>query len=62
MTSRIYKTMPLMLKNRLRPPPSEVYSLHRKLSGAYLMCIRLKGKVNCYEIFDKIRKLYNLKD
>ena len=45
LTSRIYKTMPVMLKNRLRPPPAEVYSLHRKLSGSYLLCIRLKSRV-----------------
>jgi hypothetical protein len=33
MTDRIYKLMPVMLKNRLKAPPPEVYSLHRKLSG-----------------------------
>jgi aarF domain-containing kinase len=54
-TSRIYKTIPMMLKNRLKPPPEEVYSLHRKLSGSYLTCIRLKAKVNCYEIWKDIQ-------
>lgn len=33
MTQRIYKLMPIMFRNRLKAPPSEVYSLHRKLSG-----------------------------
>ena len=29
--------MPLMLKNRLCPPPRETYSIHRKLSGFILL-------------------------
>lgn len=33
MTQRIYKLMPVMFKNRLKAPPPEIYSLHRKLSG-----------------------------
>ncbi len=44
-----------MLKNRLKPPPEEVYSLHRKLSGSYLACIRLKAKVNCKQIWEDIK-------
>ena len=62
LTGRIYKTMPVMLKNRLKPPPPEVYSLHRKLSGSYLMCIRLKSKVDAKKIFEEIRKVYKIKE
>lgn len=53
-TSRIYQTIPLMLKNRVKPPPEEVYSLHRKLSGSYLACIRLRARVDCKKIFEEI--------
>lgn len=45
-----------MLKNRIKAPPPEVYSLHRKFSGAYLMATRLGSKFNCYQMF---HPLYN---
>lgn len=51
MTERIYKLMPVMLKNRLKAPPPEVYSLHRKLSGAYLMNMKLKSKIQSRRLF-----------
>jgi aarF domain-containing kinase len=51
LTQRIYKLLPLMLKHRLKAPPTEVYSLHRKLSGAYLICIKLKSRVRSKKMF-----------
>ncbi|CAI0470134.1 unnamed protein product [Linum tenue] len=39
-----------MLKHRLTPPPDEAYSLHRKLSGAFLANIKLGTVVPCREM------------
>lgn len=59
-TKKIYSLLPTMLKHRLKAPPTEIYSLHRKLSGAYLICIRLKSRVKSkqmfFNIYDKFYK------
>ncbi|OVA10284.1 hypothetical protein BVC80_1175g37 [Macleaya cordata] len=48
-----------ILKHRMTPPPDEVYSLHRKLSGAFLACIKLGVFVPCrallYKVYEKYR-------
>ncbi|KAL3573141.1 hypothetical protein D5086_027045 [Populus alba] len=47
-----------MLRHRLTPPPDEVYSLHRKLSGAFLACIKIGAVVPCRELLLEIYKDY----
>ncbi|PHH80311.1 hypothetical protein CDD82_1839 [Ophiocordyceps australis] len=50
-TERVKALIPVMLRERLAPPPEETYSLHRKLSGAFLLCARLGSRVPCRELF-----------
>ncbi|OXA60710.1 AarF domain-containing protein kinase 4 [Folsomia candida] len=57
-TMRIQRLVPVMVKERLVPPPEEIYSLHRKLSGVFLLCNKLKGKVRCRQIFERVQKNY----
>ncbi len=52
-TDRVRAFIPVMLRERLAPPPEETYSLHRKLSGAFLLCARLGSRVRCKELFDQ---------
>ncbi|TVY65681.1 Protein ABC1-like protein [Lachnellula suecica] len=50
-TERVKALIPVMIRERLAPPPEETYSLHRKLSGAFLLCARLGSRVRCRELF-----------
>ena len=47
MTKRVNALGIIMLKERLTPPPKEAYSLHHKLSGAFLTCIKLRASIHC---------------
>jgi len=57
-TDRVRSLIPVMVKERLAPPPEETYSLHRKLSGAFLLCARLGSRVPCRELFSKAIKTW----
>lgn len=57
-TDRVRSNIGLMLRERMAPPPEETYSLHRKLSGAFLLCARLKSKVEAREMFANAAKLW----
>ncbi|RYO81742.1 hypothetical protein DL763_008480 [Monosporascus cannonballus] len=52
-TERVKALIPVMIRERLAPPPEETYSLHRKLSGAFLLCARLGSRVRCRELFEQ---------
>ncbi|KAG5360424.1 Atypical kinase COQ8 [Yarrowia sp. B02] len=53
-TDRVRENIGVMLKERLTPPPEETYGLHRKLSGAFLLCAKLNAEVPCQKLFEDI--------
>jgi len=61
LTTKIQQYVPTMVNERLCPPPEEVYSLHRKLSGIFLLCGKLKGRVKCKPIFERVWREHGAK-
>jgi aarF domain-containing kinase len=55
-TKTVGEEAKVFLEHRLVPPPKEIYSLHRRLSGAYTISIKLGARVKCRKQF---MKLYN---
>ncbi|GAB7362432.1 hypothetical protein MBLNU230_g2754t1 [Neophaeotheca triangularis] len=58
-TDRVRANIGLMVRERLAPPPEETYSLHRKLSGAFLLCARLGSRVKAREMFANAVKVWH---
>lgn len=57
-TKKIAALVPVMVAHRLCPPPEEIYSLHRKLSGVFLLCARLNAKIDCKPLFREVQQSY----
>lgn len=60
-TVKVKEDIPVMLNERLKPPPDETYSLHRKLSGCFLLCGKLRARVDCASAFKDIFYKYGIK-
>ncbi len=59
LSQRVSALGSLMLQHRLKAPPKEVYSLHRRLSGSYLACIKLNASVKCDDILHHVMQNYD---
>lgn len=62
LTARISKYGGTFMKFRLTPPPSEAYSLHRKLAGAFLLAIKLKARIRCRDLLEDVYRDYQFDD
>lgn len=54
MTARLSGHLSVFSEHRLTPPPDEVYSLHRKLAGAFLICIRMGARIHCRDLLEEV--------
>ena len=57
-TARMQRLVPVLLADRLTPPPEESYSLHRKMAGSFLLCTKLNAQINCYQTFKRTYENY----
>ena len=59
LTAKISQYGSTFMKYRLTPPPTEASSLHRKLAGAFLLCIKLKARIPCRYILRATHESYS---
>ena len=61
-STRMGQHTSVFLRHRLTPPPEEVYTLHRKLAGAYMLCIKLGSIVECRSILEEFVRNHKFDD
>eukprot|EP00934_Nitzschia_sp_Nitz4_P008383 Nitzschia sp. Nitz4//scaffold14_size191712//66419//68410//NITZ4_001714-RA/size191712-processed-gene-0.307-mRNA-1//-1//CDS//3329536900//8373//frame0 len=61
-SSRMGEHTSVFMQHRLTPPPEEVYTLHRKLAGAFMLCIKVGAKVQCRDMLEEIVRNYKFED
>ena len=58
MGKRVSDLARVMVKLRLTAPPKDSYTLHRKLSGAFLTCKKLEANIACRKLFMDVYNSY----
>jgi aarF domain-containing kinase len=53
-TTKVQSQMSIILQHRSTPPPEATYSLHRKLSGCFLLCAKLGSVVSCARLLESM--------
>ena len=61
-STRMGEHTAVFLRHRLTPPPDEVYTLHRKLAGAYMLCIKLDAKIQCRDMLEAVVASHDFED
>ena len=59
MGRRVSELARVMVKLRLTAPPKDSYTLHRKLSGAFLTCRKLEANIPCRQLFLDMYERYS---
>ena len=58
MSGRVSELARVMVRLRLTAPPKESYTLHRKLSGAFLTCKKLRANIALRDLFLDVYRQY----
>jgi aarF domain-containing kinase len=61
-STRMGEHTAIFLQHRLTPPPEEIYTLHRKLAGAYMLCIKLGAVIHCRDMLETIVQNHTFDD